>query len=296
MFDRAIVPLDGSSLANSALRWARRMPARSLHLLRVEPEMDMIIRSMVPHDVFDFREREIADAEAALAAAAATLGDAGKPVTTEVRFGDDPAEVIVDEATRADVIVMATSGRGTLGRAILGSTADRVARHAVAPTLFVRPGIEETEPARIVVPIDGSPRSEDALPAAAALARDLGLPVLLIRVVDMEDVLREIHRNYPQVEIPKPDTAWDDSRRTVEAEATRHLAAIGAPLEAQGIRVSNHVDTGTAAQSILEAVEPSDLIVMTSHGRGGIGRWLIGSVADKLIRQAPAPVLMVRPS
>lgn len=293
MFERAIVPLDGSPVAASALPWARRLPARSLHLLRVESEMPAIVGSLTPGDALAIRERAGDEAEAALALAAAAF-PAGTPVTTEVRFGDDPAAIIIDEAGRGDVIVMTTHGRGAVGRVMFGSVADRVARHAVTPVLIARPELAAVEPARVVVPVDGSPRAEDAIPAAAAIARDLGLPLVLLRIVDLTEILRDIRVDHPTIDATTDESVWDDSRRDVEAAANRHLSALASPLEASGLRVLTRVATGSPAQGILDAVESTDLIVMTSHGRAGLSRWLIGSVADKLIREAPAPVLLVR--
>jgi nucleotide-binding universal stress UspA family protein len=145
------------------------------------------------------------------------------------------------------------------------------------------------------VPVDGSPNAEDALPVAAALAKARSIPVRVVRVVDITEVVRERRTDRSIIDAPILDTTFDESREEVESATSRHLSAIVAPLEAQGIMVTTQVEAGTPTQVLLDLVQPSDLIVMTSRGQGGVKRWLIGSVADKLVRESAAPVLLVRP-
>ena len=295
MFDRVIVPLDGSPFAADAIPWALQLPARSALLIRVEPNLPMAGGELAGFDYAKGQATTAAADTSALEAAGAPLRDAGLAVSTVVRVNDDPAAAIIDEAKPGDVIVMTTHGRGSIGRIIYGSIADRVARHAVVPTLLVRPGAHIDGPKRIVVPIDGSPVAEVALPVAAAIAKARSIPIHLLRIVDLNDVLRELRADRPSIDAPVLDTTFDDTRREVESEASRHLSVLAAPLEAAGLHITTRVEGGSPAQGILDAIGPSDLLVMTSRGRGGLKRWLIGSVADKLVRESPAPVLLVRP-
>src|SRR4051794_1028718 len=158
-----LVPLDGSPEARAALPYAGALAT---------PGSEIILLTVV---------RSAADADAAgaeLETAAQHLRVAGQTVRTEVAVGD-PAERILDTAVNldAEMIVMASHGRGAFGRLISGSVADRVAREATIPTMVVRARQVEPGPigiTRLVVPLDGSPLAEAALPVATAISWRLG--------------------------------------------------------------------------------------------------------------------------
>ena len=178
MYDRIVVPLDGSELAETALPFAELIPSRDVRLFAVEPAA-----GAQPPAPERWRGTTPADY---LAAVAAPLERQGRSVECVVEAGA-PAEQIVTAAGDADLIVMATRGLGQREGARVGSVADEVARRAPVPTLLIR-GKDLVGPpaiARLVVPLDGSPRAEAALPAAARLAGLLGLRVHLIQAVDV---------------------------------------------------------------------------------------------------------------
>ncbi len=135
---------------------------------------------------------------------------------------------------------------------------------------------------RILAPMDGSTDSEKALPIAAQLARVQGAELILVYIIDQPSlgVLR---------------SAGDD---VVTTEAAGHLSSIEEGLRAQGIRVRSIVDLGPIAATLLEREksEAPDLVVMASHGRTGVARFALGSVADRMVREGTAPVLVVRRS
>jgi nucleotide-binding universal stress UspA family protein len=85
------------------------------------------------------------------------------------------------------------------------------------------------------------------------------------------------------------DQIWQDA----EAEAKATVADAIAHLKDEGIAASGAVLNGSPFFAISDATKPGDLIVLTSHGRGGVRRWLLGSVAEKLVREGPVPVLLV---
>jgi nucleotide-binding universal stress UspA family protein len=176
-------------------------------------------------------------------------------------------------ARSSDLIVMATDARGIGGRVVGGCTCDRVARHAPAPTLLVRAGrhgINAQPLSRIVVPLDGSPEAEAALRPAWALAALLGAPVHLVHVLEPVGTL-------PTDRQPSETYLTDVMRR---AETGAHLTW--------------EIRDGEPSVEIATAVQPGDLLVMTTHGAGGMRRWFMGTVAERLIRQAPVPVLVAR--
>ena len=289
MFDLILVPLDGSAAAQAALTIAELIPSRRVRLLRVEPDSasPLTVEEPAWEAWRTHREREV---QAFLERAAGPLRRQGRPVETAVAFGD-PAGEIVAAATAADLIVMGSHGRGAGDRLRFGSVADRVARHAAAPTLVVRGGerLAAAPPlTRLVVPLDGSPLAERALPVAAALAGDLGLPVHLVRVVDVDALRAAV-----QVGIHAA-AANARSQAVVCRRAEEYLAAQAQRLRDRDLPATSDVRTGPPAAELLAAIRPGDLVVLTTHGRGGLQRWLLGSVADKLVRLAAAPVLLVR--
>src|SRR4051794_20080190 len=143
---------------------------------------------------------------------------------------------------------------------------------------------------RIVVGLDGSKVSESALQTGAELAERLGVPLHVIRVVDLAVVhwgTSEAAEEYAQL----------SSEMATEREAaTRYLDSVCQPLRERGLSITTEVRTGTAARELVEAVTPRDLLVVASHGRHGLERWLIGSVAEQVVRHSLAPVLVTRPA
>ncbi|MER3438644.1 MAG: hypothetical protein C4346_14230 [Chloroflexota bacterium] len=127
-------------------------------------------------------------------------------------------------------------------------------------------------------------------------AKRRGWLVLLVRIVDLDEIVREmwLDRQGDLYRFPK-DEAYEEARKRCEAQAAAYLAKLVERLRQECVQAGLTVATGTPAFVLLDLVQPGDLVVMTSHGRGGLRRWLIGSVAEKLIREAPAPVLIVRP-
>lgn len=292
MSERILVPHDGSAAADAAIPWAARMPGSPISLLRVEPDLGPAIGEISGMDLDAWMSSDAATARAELERAARPLVEAGKTVETEVVVGDDPAEEILAaaDAEPTGLIVMATHGRGAAGRIIYGSVADRVAHHATVPVLLVRPGEQPADRCRILVPLDGSALSEAALPIGVRLARDLDAALHLVRVVDDEAIVRRIRERVAAGET-LPDDAWERVREDLETEARDYLERLAAEAAA-GVETMVEVATGTPAFVLLEMILPGDVVVMSSHGESGLRRWLLGTVADKLVREAKAPVLL----
>jgi nucleotide-binding universal stress UspA family protein len=289
MRDRILVPLDGSAAAEAALAYAELLPSARVRLLQVEPDTNGPVPAREPEREA-WRTARAADARAYLERVSSTLRQQGRSVETGFEFGD-PADWIIASAGDADLIVMTTSGRGSGGRALFGSVADRVARHAQTPTLLVRatnalPGPPQV--ARVIVPLDGSALATQALPAAAMIANDLGVPMHLVRVLDADPVRASVEAGV--LAGAAYARAQDEVRRQAEAELEQQVLA----LRNQDIAASAEIRAGSPALELLDAIAPTDLVVMTSHGRGGFSRWLLGSVAEKIVREAAAPVMLVR--
>lgn len=285
-----VIPVDGSEMSERAVAFAAHLPLRTVTLLRVEPDFQ-ILR---PGPLQDFREdwRDIQTEE--VVGELTALGErfpAGEvEVALVVRFGD-PATEIIESAEDADLIVMTTHGREGAGRMFFGSVADRVVRQGTVPTLVIRDGqypVTGEAISRLVVPLDGSEAAEVALPEAARLAQALGVPVRLVHVVDLA-----------ARGAPSPFAARDvrGARGDDGAQADRavsYLQRQAARLAASGVKVGTEVHIGGAVTVLLDLLQANDLLVMTTLGLGGLQRWWLGSVAEKLIREAICPVLVIR--
>lgn len=145
--------------------------------------------------------------------------------------------------------------------------------------------------ARILVALDGSALAERVLPHAQALAERFGATVALLRATPPPEQLA--------LSAGPDGAAFLDvaaMRRDERREADRYLRAVATRLAGQGLVVERERPEGTAAEAIVERARGSraDLIAMTTHGRGGFGRLVFGSVADEVLRRAPCPVLLVR--
>lgn len=267
MFDRILVPLDGSPLSAEAVPYVEQIPSRTITLLTVNAEAPVRWHEIASTgDVGQVRMEP--GAPSSIDAVAARLRDQGRDVEVRRATGD-PAEVIMAEAAHADLIIMATHGRGGIERAMLGNTADRVIREGHTPTLAVRGrGAARTRPiTRIVVPLDPLATEGEALVLATRLAALLGLPIHLIQVVGSPGEVRDA-------------ASWllEQERRLQRA----HFSVTG------------DVRVGSPAETILAHLGASDLVVMTTRGHGGLRRLVEGSVADQLVRFAPGPVLIQR--
>jgi nucleotide-binding universal stress UspA family protein len=120
------------------------------------------------------------------------------------------------------------------------------------------------------------------------LAGDLGIPIHLVRVLDLDALRATVQAGIHAA------TAYMRSQEAVQHHAEEYLAERVQELRNQDRAATAEVLLGSPATTLLEAIRPDDLVVMTTHGRGGVQRWLLGSVADKLVRAAEAPVLLVR--
>ena len=275
---RILVPVDGSPEASAALPYVAALAT---------PEMEIVLLTVVP---------SATDADAARAGLETTaqrMRVAGQSVRTEVATGN-PARRIVDTAVelRAEMIVMASHGRGAVGRLIYGSVADRVGHESPVPVMVVRARQLAPGPVgitRLVVPLDGSSRAESALPVATTISRRLGTPISLVRVVDPADVLP------PAVGVGEaiPFEIYDEAEKEIEQEARHYLDTMAQKLREQGLPVTISLLMGSPASSIEEATHLGDVVVLSSHERTRVMRWLLGSVAEKLTREDESPVILV---
>jgi nucleotide-binding universal stress UspA family protein len=310
LIERILVPLDGSEFAEHALPHALAMASRhgaALHLVSVTtPESGGTSPGGVVGE--DARERGQASATAYLeqverrAREAGFTGDLSRTVLPPGNIARSLVRHLVE--IMGDLTVMTSHGRGAVERAWLGSTADGFIRSSIEPVLLIRPRgkVEEKarggggldlaltpEPfSRVLVPLDGSKAGERLIPIAQRVAGD-DASLLLLRAVApftpagspyLPHVVREEH----------------DHEKVVEA-ARGYLEGLAGKLREEGRRAEASVVTaGQPAVAILRTTEEQgiNLIAMSTEGRGGVARLLLGSVADKVVRGSPVPVLLYR--
>jgi len=142
---------------------------------------------------------------------------------------------------------------------------------------------------RIVVPLDGSPLAEIALDQATELARLSGAEIRLVRVVDF--TMMEKHGAFGlALEYAPPQQFFDAEQEDAET----YLRETADRLRGSGVSVSYEVARGRVAQILANYCQRGDVVVMASHGRGGLSRWFLGSVAEDLVRKSTVPVMLVR--
>ena len=300
MFRTILVPLNGSRFAEAALPQATRLArgARAqLHLVLAHQPVAALVgmgEAVIPPSGLDEDVR--AQEESYLAESAAKLGRAGRGRVEFKEVVGPAGPAICEEATRlnADLIVMATHGRGAVGRLWLGSVADYVVRHIAVPVLLVHPGPEEPhgdEGNGILVALDLSPQAEAILEPVISFAQLAGAHVTLIHVVER---IFEMGKFTVPTPIPLSPALAEASR----AEAQRKLDRIADRLRERGLSVSTRVPIGLdVAGPLLDTLEDSkfELVAMTTHGADGMRRLLMGSVATKLLRRTAKPLLLLRP-
>jgi nucleotide-binding universal stress UspA family protein len=287
MIANILVPLDGSALAERALPYATALARRAnarLRLYHVTTDVGS------PADI-----RAELDIEARTDQIASQLREQGVQATAISAPAYPTAEAILGAAIDppVDLIVMSTHGRGGLGRWLYGSVADEVLSQADVPVLLVSAACQRPwnadRPLKILVPLDGSDLSEAALGPARILSHTLGASLLLLRVAEHDDDL---------------DWRFDPEhlaiRRIEPTEVERaqqylqSLAELPAPV-ASSIDVLVDAGDPSAVIATTAAREGANLIVMATHGRSGLARLTMGSVATTTLQRTHVPILFVRP-
>lgn len=297
MYKQILVPLDGSAFAESALPLALEVSRRTgaaVHLATV----------LEPVTSFAYEGWEGAAVEWSnqyLEDVVARIGDrAGGEVTAGVLSGHT-VEMLQGEveARNADIVVMASHGRGAISRAWLGSVADGFVRQADVPVLLVRPP-EDAKPQTdfeetfetLLIPLDGSELSEVAMQHATEFGELFDSAYHLTRIV-----------SYP-VDIASPylpHTAQLNQQIMEDAKtgAAEYVEAHAENMRRRGLRVTTSVAVHPqAGQGILSEADEvgAEMVAMATHGRGGLSRAILGSATDKVLRGLQHPLLLYRPN
>ncbi|MGI8857469.1 MAG: universal stress protein [Thermomicrobiales bacterium] len=299
MFAHLLVPLDGSGLAETTLPYVRALAHAYGDGGRVT--LLHLIERSAPSSVHGARHlTTVPEAHAYLTAIAERLRAEGIATDTHVdtNEGNETAGRIVDHAAemRADLVVLSAHGRSGLGRWLFGSIAQKVLAVGVAPVLMVLPtaGSEPRPPTlnQILLPLDGTPDAEIALPLAEQIARATGgtmhLALVVPTVGSLSGAMSSVARFSPKVTAELLESAGSD--------AVVYLNALASRLRVAGIPVETSIARDDPATAILDLAKRvhADLIVMASHGRAGMGGAWAGSVSNKVLARSPGPFLLIR--
>lgn len=305
MYDSLLVPLDGSAFSERALPWAASLARRSGATLRLARVHIPHTRTPISLEGMPVVDEEVTALKREHEAAYLTevqgrlARDPG--VKVEIALLDGPiAPTLAEDAAskRAGLIVMTTHGHGGFERLWLGSVVDTLVRSSPVPLLVLRfadestPATAEPEVRRVLVPLDGSLLAEEAIPHAVALGGLSRAHYVLVHVTEPSAWLGRL----PGGTLAASPAAEGCQKR--ERQAEDYLTRVAARLTEQGLAAETRVIVSShLARAILDAARAAhaDLIAMATHGRGGLSRLLIGSVADKVMRRSDIPLLLCRP-
>jgi len=324
MFQRILVPLDGSSRAEQAITVAAnvaRASGGSVVLLRVVTSPADLSRYGLEsaHALQEAVDADIERATQYLAEIAAWEALAGISVTTEVLPGDPSLTIFpVAHAHQADLIIICSHGSTGVRRWGMGSVSQKVARHSPLPVLILREGAgvptnlhpEGVRSVRILVSLDGSPLAETAILPAAYLSTGLSAPapgaLHLARVLPFP-----ADETKPQNEQANEQAA--EAKEKALAEADSYLQNVKQRLLTEDIadlklQITTAVGMDTDVADVLigmaedgegmeevEGFEGCDIIAMATHGRGGLQRWVMGSMTERVLSSTKLPLLIIRP-
>jgi len=298
MYANIMVPLDGSQLSERVLPYVRCL-ARALKVAVelvqiVDPEVVTVFSDPQHRRYFDVVGSTMRDHSINyLERIASSFPDPSTVICT-AEIGN-PAEVIADRAAAhpGTLIAMSTHGRSGLQRWFLGSVADKVLHICTNPLLLVRtagkePAKEQAGLKTVIVPLDGSPLAELALPHVTAMAKEMNLEVVLVRTFSIATEAYTGEGYMPDIE---------GLLESLKDEAKDYLEKKVRQLSGDGVKnVSYVLAEGEAAGKIIDLARetPDNLVAMCTHGRSGVGRWVLGSVTDRVVRHCGDPVLVIR--
>lgn len=301
-FDKVLVPTDFSPFVDYALDYARAFVKPSggeVHFVHVVPDQ-LSIPAYGPEgayavgDVLESTRAAIREhAEARLETLVLRAEGMGLNAESYL-FCGDPAEQIaaLSSGLNPDLLVVATHGHSPFREWALGSTCDRIVRLSPVPVLAIKhperefvTGLDPTVKLnKVLCPCDFSDFSQEAIPVAAELCRRFGASLVLEHVVDTRS---DYAAFYPTLAVNNSPQLVDDARALLQRLADEY----------EDVNVEIRVDFGIPLSNLLHTVDTEDisLVVISTHGRSGIRRALLGSVTEKLIQKAACPVLSVRP-
>jgi nucleotide-binding universal stress UspA family protein len=282
---KILCPVDFFPASDAAVKYAAGLAANynaTIHLLHVVTPIPLTVYEYVVDTSDIIRSMETSSSEE-MNKLVAGLKGTGVQTETEVRLGDvyDEIKRVIEE-TKPDLIVMGTHGRRGVERWFMGSTTEKLLRHTPVPMVTIAAAGEKflAPPRRIMVTTDFSEGTSDALAFAFSVAQENESNVTLLHVVN--DVEADVSGRYR-------DPLVNGVRKQLEDMV---------PAEARNwCDIVTRVETGVPYRIIKRVLEDEriDLLVMNIHGKGMLDRALLGSTAERVVRTAGCPVMMIPP-
>lgn len=289
MYESILVPLDGSKTAKMVLPYVEEIAAKlanEIVLVGVSEQGRHELPGSYLKTILEQVQLQLNDYTPAKEV----------KVYSEVLLGE-PATQILNSANRRKVSLIAMTSRGSSSQGpwLLGNIAAKVIRATSKPVLLIRAPVgaealkQKKLVRRILVPLDGSRVGETAVPWAETLAQTLAAELVFFQIIGITETY--LYYQYYQV---SPSLGPEKEK----ASAMAYLESIEKSLSGKGLKTSSAVAFGAPADGIIDYAKANavDLIAISSHGRSGIGRWVFGSVTDKVLHSGDTPVLVVRAS
>ncbi|MEI7555009.1 universal stress protein [Candidatus Chlorohelix sp.] len=310
MFAKILVPLDGSPLAEKALPCAIKLAniyKAQLVLLRVA-ELPAFTTDTSEHELLAVKTAEeyLDDIKQNICDSALDLYANSGRVEALAVYGEHEKDLIdLIAREKADLVVMTTHGRTGLARVVVGSMANRVLRNCNVPMVLIRPDSVDTseliselmlEPSSVqdgikhlVVTLDGTHESEAVLPTAIHFAEETGAEIQLVQVINPIIPV--------EYGVPISSYSYDLDKDLEERQNAGlvYLNKLQLKIEEQGVKCRSVVFVGNPAYEIINYANNchASLIMMATHARGRFGQFLMGSVADEVVRKTHLPVMLV---
>jgi nucleotide-binding universal stress UspA family protein len=282
--EEILVPLDGSKEAESVLPYIKELAPKfnsrvyilGIGIGRKARRVNRFLEDYIYRIVDELKVEKIK----------------AEPIVLYGTAADKILDFTAEQET--DLIIMTTHGRSGITRWWMGSVAEKVISEAAAPVLLIRSKRRTISAAektgsfhKILAPLDGSDIGEVALPYAEAVAANSRATIDLVQVISPPGT---VEANL----LGGPD--WRKFVTAMRDAGEDYLKNVADRLSGKNIKVSYEVLTGDPADKIVEyaAAKGASLIAMSTHGRTGLARWVLGSVADKVLHEARIPILLVR--
>ena len=294
MFQRILLPLDGSELSEMTIPYGEELASKLgselilYHVHGHEHSNQEHMHQIYLERVAEIMQRNVSNSR--------PNGPELK-VTTKVEAGE-PTENICNlvDKNNVDLIIMTSvNASGMKVGKMLGSVTDHVCQTVPVPVMLIRTqNRQRTESAerlinRLLIPLDGSELSKLALPIGEELAAKLEIAIILFQMANIIRPFGDISGAGSYIDYSKLN---EDEKRRVGSE----MVKLTEELKDKGLIVNNIITNGSdAANEIIELCKKNniDLVIMSTHGRSGLGRWVFGNVAEKVLRHGETPLLLV---
>jgi len=324
MLKTILVPLDGSSRAEAALPVAAQIARTSggvivlVQIVSLATEYWPAITTPYPSMAQAAVDAELEEASRYLKQIAASAELAGITTKTTTQFGAAaPALLSVALSYNADLIVLCSHGYTGMTHWIMGSVAEKIARHASAPVLILHEGAmlpynnssDAEQPVSVLIPLDGSEHAMTALEPAIALLTAFARPAQkialhLMRVIQSpvdkqgDERQRELHTLAQERAKRSLNQAARYVREEISQLPPRHSITVDWSLvdDTDIAKAIAHVAEDGKDEGESEAFGGSDFIAISTHGRGGLQRWTMGSITERVLHTTKLPLLIVRPT